>query len=77
MVHRGHVKKGTIVLDADVTLPEGAEVAVEVLSEKGAGPVPNGERLHDGLDGLVGAAKGLPCDLAENHDRYLHGRDKQ
>jgi hypothetical protein len=26
---------------------------------------------------VIGIAKGLPADLAENHDHYLHGRPKK
>ena len=26
---------------------------------------------------VAGTAKGLPDDLAQNHDHYLHGRPKQ
>ena len=28
---------------------------------------------NDALQELVGTAQGLPSDLAENHDHYLHG----
>jgi hypothetical protein len=33
--------------------------------------------LYDRLRPLIGAAQGLPTDLARNHDHYLHGGDKQ
>ncbi len=34
MTYKGHVEKGTIILDESVTLPEGAVVAVQVLYER-------------------------------------------
>jgi hypothetical protein len=30
----------------------------------------------DPLEGLIGAAQGEPTDLAEEHDRYLYGVDR-
>ena len=30
-----------------------------------------------GLKQFAGAVRGLPSDLARNHDRYLHGRAKK
>jgi hypothetical protein len=27
--------------------------------------------------GLIGAVEGLPEDLAENHDHYIHGTSKR
>lgn len=77
MVYRGHVQNGVIVVDEAVMLPEGAEVRVEVATI--ANPQTSGEAtktLYDQLGPLIGAAKGLPPDLARNHDLYLHGQIK-
>ena len=71
MTYRGHVKNGMVVLDDPVKLPDGAEVRVEVLEPK-AEPT-----LADELRSVIGSVKGLPSDLARNHDHYLHGRPKK
>ena len=74
MVYDGHVEKGVVVVDDRVTLPEGARVKVEILplaaEDASVESVPT---LYEQLAPLVGAAKGLPPDLARNHDHYLHG----
>lgn len=46
----------------------------EVLIENGA---KTEETLSDALLKWAGQAKGLPPDLAQNHDHYLHGTPKQ
>ncbi|MBW3540695.1 MAG: MATE family efflux transporter [Planctomycetes bacterium] len=33
--------------------------------------------LYDRIEAVVGIARGLPSDLAENHDHYLHGQPKK
>ena len=71
MTYKGRVKNGVVVLDRRTRLPEGAEVKVSV------------EQPQDGRDPLsrlllkyAGKAKGLPRDLARNHDHYLYGTPK-
>ena len=74
MVYDGHVEKGVVVVDDPVSLPEGVKVKVEVLPAADEGPhVESTTTLYEQLAPLVGAAKGLPPDLAHNHDSYLHG----
>ena len=68
MTYRGRVKNGVIVLEPPASLPEGAEVEVVPAAE--AAPVPTlAERYRD----FIGSIDGLPSDLAENHDHYIHG----
>jgi hypothetical protein len=78
MVYDGHVEKGVVVVDDPVVLPEGLKVKVEVLpvanEDSSSQAVPT---LYDQLAPLVGAAKGLPPDLASNHDHYLHGQPRK
>ncbi len=78
MVYRGRVEKGVILLDEPVKLPEGTEVDVSVrapsIRPDSEAQVPTlFEQLHD----VIGKAQGLPTDLAENHDFYLHGLQKR
>ena len=68
----GKVVNGVVVLDSTSNVPEGARVRISVLAETREGTT-LGQRLlkHSGL------AEGLPEDMAENHDHYLHGRPKK
>ena len=64
MTYRGHVKKGVVVFDEAVPLPDGTEVGVE--------PIPPQETkstLGQKLLKFAGKARGLPRDMARNHDR--------
>ena len=78
MVYEGHVERGVVIVDGPVSLPDGTRVKVEILtpaSEKSSGEA--APTLYDQLAPLVGAAKGLPPDLARNHDHYLHGQPRK
>jgi hypothetical protein len=77
MVYRGHVENGSVRLDDVPVLPEGAQVEVRLLM----GDFPEEEdpqipSLYDRLKDIVGKAEGLPTDLAQNHDHYLHGQTR-
>jgi hypothetical protein len=72
MVYRGHVRNGVVVLDQTPGPPEGTEVEVAVVPP-GAEKSTLGERLMK----FAGRLKGLPPDLARNHDHYLHGLPKK
>jgi len=71
MPFRGHIHNGVVVLDEPALLPEGAEVRVE--------PVAPTQRktLADRLRNIIGSVPDLPSDLAENHDRCVHGTPKR
>jgi len=72
MAYKGHVKNGVVVFDEPVALPDGAPVRVE--------PVDDSEEfqsLRKGLLKLAGTAKGLPKDMARNHDHYIHGTPRK
>jgi hypothetical protein len=71
MTYHGLVKDGQITLDHGVSLPEGAEVQVEVIEAP-----QNGEDLQAVLLRHAGKGRGLPDDLAANHDHYAHGKPK-
>jgi len=68
MTYRGHVERGVVVLDEPASLPEGAEVRVEPV-----GQPDRWQALRQGLLRLAGTVKGMPPDMARNHDHYLHG----
>jgi hypothetical protein len=73
MTVRGHIKNGTVVLDEPVKLPDGTSVEVDVRALTGGDQGPTwGEVFGD----IAGSAQGLPSDMAENHDHYIHGTPK-
>jgi hypothetical protein len=70
MTFRGRVKNGVVVFEADVGLPEGAEVEVRPVDDV----APTwAEVFRD----VLGKASDLPADAARNHDHYLYGAPRQ
>ncbi len=67
----GKIKGGAVILDEPGALPDGTVVRLEPVEEAEASH--GGESLAQMLRRLSGIAKGLPPDLARNHDHYLHG----
>jgi hypothetical protein len=74
MTCRGKVAGGVVVLDKPNALPEGAEVKVEVVVTTPSRKRPS---LAQKLRKWGGHAKGLPADLAQQHDHYLYGVPKR
>jgi predicted DNA-binding antitoxin AbrB/MazE fold protein len=80
MVYRGHVENGVIQLEGSVTLPEGAEVCVELAAGKEEFD-PNAPAIEDELRAIwadVSAEEWnrLPPDLTDNLDHYIYGTPK-
>jgi hypothetical protein len=71
MRYTGHVKNGVVVFDGPTCPPDGTVVQVENMSAVAAEPA-WGEVLKD----LIGSLDGLPKDMAENHDHYIHSATK-
>ncbi len=77
MTLHGHIQNGVIVLDQQVSLPEGAKVEVQIV------PLQPEERqdelppLAETLKDFIGILEGLPEDAAINHDHYLYGTPKK
>jgi hypothetical protein len=72
MTYNGRVERGVIVIEGDIKLPDGARLRIEQLTEEPADDRSIWEALRD----LDGKAVGLPSDMAENHDHYIHGAPK-
>jgi hypothetical protein len=70
MTFRGTVSGGVIVPEQGAALPDGTEVRIEVIESPST---TLGQRLLK----FAGKAKGLPTDMARNHDHYLHGQPKR
>jgi hypothetical protein len=73
MTLKGHIEKGSVVLDQPVGLPDGMNVEVEVRPLKSDEEL---RTLYERMKDVVGIAEGLPEDMAENHDHYIHGTPK-
>ena len=74
--YMGTVRGGVVVFEEDPPpLPDGTKVwiePVEVETEESTTPT-----LAERLKPVIGAAQGLPSDLAAQHDHYLHGLPKR
>ena len=71
--YTGQVQSGVVVFDEGTPrLPEGTKVQVEPADLKEA--VADLSRI---LLEFAGKAQGLPSDMAEQHDHYLHGTPKR
>jgi hypothetical protein len=72
-IHVGEVRGGVVVFESEASpFPEGTKVKVEPVDIESALA-----GLSTALLDLAGKASGLPPDLAENHDHYLHGTAKR
>lgn len=71
MTYRGHVENGVVILDDVVELPEGAQVHIEPVE-----PAPR-LTLAQKFKDVIGSVTDLPCDMAEQHDHYIHGTPKE
>jgi hypothetical protein len=76
MTYRGQIRNGVVVLEGQPPLEEGTVVTVEPVTRAEAAeePLPT---LAELFKDLAGKAVGLPEDMAENHDHYLHGTPKR
>ena len=68
----GIVQNGVIVLENAPPLKEGTRVRVSVEPSK-----EECKALREMLLEHAGTAKGLPSDMAEQHDHYIHGTPKR
>lgn len=71
MTYHGTVKGGVVVLETDSPLQDGTRVRIEVEQVQAE------ESLADFLKRFAGRGKGLPADLAAEHDHYIHGTPKR
>ncbi len=76
MAYMGHVKNGAIVLDEPVVLPDGIAVRIEFAAGLPVADEVSGPSFAERYAEVLGKARTLPEDAAENHDRYLYGVKK-
>jgi hypothetical protein len=79
MTYLGKVKGSVVVLDQAPDLADGTKVRVELEPVRSPRKHRDAklDNLWEGLLKLAGTAKGLPADMAENHDHYLYGTPKR
>lgn len=71
--YMGEFRDGVVVFEGTPPpLPQGTKVRIEpVEAERDL------EALRDLLLSVAGKAEGLPPDMAEQHDHYVHGTPKR
>lgn len=67
----GTVVNGVVVLQNEAEIPDGTQVRVVAIEKE-----PEFEPLGKRLLKFAGTIPGLPPDMAENHDHYIHGQPK-
>ena len=67
------VENGTIKLLPDIHLPDGTRVDIVLAAPE---PEPGDRSPLDWMGEFVGCIDGLPADLSDEHDHYLHGTPK-
>lgn len=78
--YTGRVMNGVVILESGASLPEGTLVTVAPVKKARQSKrrkAKAASRLGEMLMEFAGAAQGLPTDMAENHDHYLHGLPKK
>ncbi|HEX4589359.1 MAG TPA: hypothetical protein VH120_05485 [Gemmataceae bacterium] len=76
MIYNGIVANGAVVLENGAQIPEGTQVTVLVRTESPTTPALDEPTMKWMLK-YAGKAIGLPADMAEQHDHYLHGTPKR
>lgn len=77
MRYKGIVRGGVVVFEGEQRPPDGSTVEVELAPPaSGRADAPE-QTLAELLMEFSGILDGLPPDLAENHDHYLHGLPKR
>jgi hypothetical protein len=77
MTYKGHVQNGAIVLDEPTRLPEGAPVKIELAIKLPDSSEDKGLSFGERYAEVLGKARSLPEDAAENQDHYLYGVAKR
>lgn len=77
MEYNGQVRGGVVVFESEKP-PEGATVRVEVVEQHTTtAEGGQGGELWSKLLEVAGTAEGLPPDMAEQHNHYIHGTPKR
>ena len=77
MRYEGHVENGVVVLVEPIDLPDGAMVRIEPVTEPAEAGEERGSPFTERFAEIMGRARSLAADAAENHDHYLYGVPKK
>lgn len=77
MSFEGTFVNGAVVFNDPPRIAEGAVVEVSVKQVPEKIELPLGSTLGQRMMKLAGIAKGLPEDMAEEHDHYIHGTSRR
>jgi len=77
MPYKGHIENGVVVIDEPVEMREGMEVLVDCGRSEDEARAQKPASFRERYAAVIGKAKGLPEDAAENHDHYLYGVPKK
>lgn len=73
--YMGEIRGGIVVFDQGTPpLPEGSRIRIEVVQGQEAR---QGRTLAERYASIIGIAEGLPTDMAEQHDHYIHGTPRR
>ncbi len=73
----GVVNNGLVVLDQTCPIPNGTKVTVRIDERANAKDTDAPKGVGKRLLKHAGTVTGLPEDLAQQHDHYLHGTPKR
>ena len=74
MTCKGKVKNGVVVPENGVSLPEDAEVTIELVDH---GEPEKRTSWAEVFKDVIGSVDDMAPDMARNHDRYIHGTSEQ
>ena len=73
----GIVTNGHVEFEGPCTIPDGTKVTVRIDNQAAAKEESAPSTLGKRLLKHAGTVQGLPEDLAQQHDHYLHGTPKR
>jgi hypothetical protein len=73
----GVISNGTVVFDQPCLVPDGTKVTIRIEGAAEAKPATASSTVGKRLLKHAGTVTGLPEDMAEQHDHYLHGTPKR
>jgi hypothetical protein len=77
MTYDGQVQNGVVVFENGTALPEGTHVRVVPVVVELQNEHEQPRTIAERFANVIGKAKDLPEDFAENHDHYIHGTPKK
>ena len=79
MTYTGRVHNGVVIFDGEQKPADGTLVRIVVIASDNvpSKKIDDGRSIWEVLRELAGTVEGLPSDMADNHDHYIHGTPKR